>query len=206
MENSCLTNQIPASSNSWNAATLAASRNIRSTENWRENWRGGRQNWSNRSTSWRDSEPEEKLIETLPEWAVDTPVNTGGTFDSTGAFLGLHEIKPDSATEGVVDMVEKLIMEENELDRKDSGSGQKWFYRDPHMKVQGPFTGTEMTEWYHHGYFDENLSVRREIDERFTTLGEFIKLCGNVRVFEYEFVAPALKAEVCSIFCLITRN
>ncbi|KAL5289831.1 GIGYF1 family protein [Megaselia abdita] len=195
IEKSCLTNQLPAPANSWNS-TLATSRNNRNSENWRENWRGGRQNWTNRSNSWREVEPEDKNNETLPEWAIDTPVNSGGTFDSTGAFLGSQEIKPDATTEGVVDMVEKLIMEENEPDRKeDPGSGQKWYYRDPHMKVQGPFTGSEMTEWYNHGYFDENLSVRREIDERFATLGEFIKLCGNIRVFEYEFVVPALRAE-----------
>lgn len=112
--------------------------------------------------------------------------------------MGSNDVKQDRSTEGVVDMVEKLIMEVNEPNSKDdSGSSQKWFYRDPYMKVQGPFTGVEMTEWYNHGYFDDNLSVRREIDERFATLGEFIKLCGNVRVFEYEFVVPALKKEVC---------
>uniref|UniRef100_T1GRS5 GYF domain-containing protein n=1 Tax=Megaselia scalaris TaxID=36166 RepID=T1GRS5_MEGSC len=183
IDKSCLNNQLPSPNNSWNStiSPLRKEFNNRNTENWRENWRGNRQNWINRSNSWRETEPEtEKINESLPEWAIDTPVNSGGTFDSSGAFLGCQESVQDPATEEVVDMVEKLIMEESEPEQKED-IGRKWFYRDPNLKVQGPFTGCEMTEWYNHGYFDENLYVRREIDGRFATLGEFIKLCGNIR-------------------------
>lgn len=50
-----------------------------------------------------------------------------------------------------------------------------WYYRDPQGKVQGPFTTTEMHEWYRAGYFDETLNVRRVCDRQFVELGELLK-------------------------------
>ncbi|XP_044726768.1 GRB10-interacting GYF protein 2 isoform X2 [Chrysoperla carnea] len=55
----------------------------------------------------------------------------------------------------------------------------KWYYRDPQGDVQGPFLASDMTEWYRAGYFSVNLLLKRQCDERFFTLGELIKLCGN---------------------------
>lgn len=54
-----------------------------------------------------------------------------------------------------------------------------WYYRDPQGKVQGPFTATEMLEWYRAGYFDENLYVKRVCDPQFMALGELLKLCSG---------------------------
>lgn len=57
--------------------------------------------------------------------------------------------------------------------------GDRWFYRDPQGKVQGPFTATEMLEWYRAGYFDETLNVRRVCDPQFIELGELLKACSG---------------------------
>lgn len=39
--------------------------------------------------------------------------------------------------------------------------GQLWFYKDPQNKVQGPFTSSDMLEWYRGGYFSMDLLVRK---------------------------------------------
>ncbi|XP_029660632.1 GIGYF family protein CG11148 isoform X1 [Formica exsecta] len=61
-----------------------------------------------------------------------------------------------------------------------TGNQEKWFYRDPQGEVQGPFLASEMAEWCKAGYFTTGLLVRRTCDERYTTLGDLIKLCGRV--------------------------
>ena len=54
----------------------------------------------------------------------------------------------------------------------------KWFYRDPQGQEQGPFSNEEMVEWFHHGYFTMQLSVRRHCDAVYFTLGTFcVGLC-----------------------------
>ncbi|XP_048505447.1 GRB10-interacting GYF protein 2 isoform X3 [Athalia rosae] len=60
-------------------------------------------------------------------------------------------------------------------------SGQeKWFYRDPQGEVQGPFLASEMSEWFKAGYFNVNLLVRRACDNRYSMLGDLIKMWGRV--------------------------
>lgn len=61
-----------------------------------------------------------------------------------------------------------------------TNSQEKWFYRDPQGEVQGPFLASEMAEWCKAGYFTAGLLVRRTCDERYTTLGDLIKMCGRV--------------------------
>ncbi|XP_060829689.1 GRB10-interacting GYF protein 2-like isoform X2 [Bombus pascuorum] len=62
-----------------------------------------------------------------------------------------------------------------------STNGQeKWFYRDPQGEVQGPFLASEMTEWCKAGYFTAGLMVRRTCDERYSTLGDLMKMCGRI--------------------------
>lgn len=67
-----------------------------------------------------------------------------------------------------------------------------WFYRDPQGKVQGPFTATEMAEWYRAGYFDESLFVRRVCDSRFSALGDLLKVCGGAIPFLSSHLIPPL--------------
>lgn len=113
----------------------------------------------------------------------------------------------DRMQEVADDMVEKLIMDDEltmgrEKDKtlKMGGDDSKmagaaaamkasaindteWFYRDPQDMVQGPFSAVEMAEWYHAGYFDNSLCVRRKNDQRFAKLGELIEMCGGEMPF-----------------------
>ena len=57
--------------------------------------------------------------------------------------------------------------------------GSRWFYRDPQGEIQGPFSSSEMMEWYSAGYFEMNLLVRRSGSERFSQLGYLIESCGG---------------------------
>lgn len=56
----------------------------------------------------------------------------------------------------------------------------QWLYEDPQGKIQGPFTATEMTEWYRAGYFDENLLVRQVFESRYSALGDLVKQRGSL--------------------------
>lgn len=63
-------------------------------------------------------------------------------------------------------------LEDGLIDKKET---DRWYYRDPQGKVQGPFTASEMLEWYRAGYFDETLNVRRVCDPQFIELGDLLK-------------------------------
>ncbi|CAH3157868.1 unnamed protein product [Porites evermanni] len=56
----------------------------------------------------------------------------------------------------------------------------QWSYTDPQGKVQGPFSNSEMADWFSHGYFTMGLLVKRTTDEAFQPLGEVIKQWGRV--------------------------
>lgn len=62
---------------------------------------------------------------------------------------------------------------------KEKDISDLWYYRDPQGKIQGPFTATEMLEWYRAGYFDETLNVRRVCDPQFLELGGLLKACSG---------------------------
>lgn len=52
----------------------------------------------------------------------------------------------------------------------------------------GPFTTTEMAEWYGLGYFHDNmLMVKRECDEHFYSLGDLVRLKGNIPFSDIPF-------------------
>lgn len=45
---------------------------------------------------------------------------------------------------------------ENSLKQK---STSRWYYKDPHRQVRGPFTSFDMHTWYNEGYFTEDLEI-----------------------------------------------
>lgn len=71
----------------------------------------------------------------------------------------------------------------------------KWYYQDPQGDLQGPFSSTEMAEWFQAGYFSTNLLVRRPCDERFFTLGDLVAMC-NGNPFQSSLRIPPLKQDV----------
>lgn len=44
----------------------------------------------------------------------------------------------------------------------------------------GPFSNSEMADWFSHGYFTMGLLVKRTTDDAFQPLGEVIKQWGRV--------------------------
>merc|ERR1719193_2085590 len=52
---------------------------------------------------------------------------------------------------------------------------QSWFYKDPQNEIQGPFSSSEMTEWFQAGYFNMTLMVKRGCDSTLLPLGDLIK-------------------------------
>ncbi|WWD21157.1 hypothetical protein CI109_105640 [Kwoniella shandongensis] len=55
----------------------------------------------------------------------------------------------------------------------------EWFYRDPNGQEQGPFTGTQMHDWYSHSYFTDDLPLRRAHESAFQPLAELKVATGN---------------------------
>ncbi|EAL20161.1 hypothetical protein CNBF2380 [Cryptococcus deneoformans B-3501A] len=55
----------------------------------------------------------------------------------------------------------------------------EWFYRDPNGQEQGPFTGTQMHDWYSHSYFTDDLPLRRASESDFRPLSELKAATGN---------------------------
>lgn len=58
-------------------------------------------------------------------------------------------------------------------------ANMRWFYRDPQGRTQGPFTAAQMQEWFHAGFFDLSLSVRRACDQKFSPLERYFKAYGS---------------------------
>ncbi|KAF3925916.1 hypothetical protein ABW20_dc0105409 [Dactylellina cionopaga] len=56
-----------------------------------------------------------------------------------------------------------------------------WVYKDPTGKIQGPFSGLEMHDWYKAGFFQPDLLIKRQEDGDFELLGQFIRRVGNSR-------------------------
>lgn len=72
----------------------------------------------------------------------------------------------------------------------------QWFYEDPQGQMQGPFSSTEMADWFKAGYFLNELKVRRPCDEIFYMLGDLIALCDGQNPFLSSSVRfPPLKGE-----------
>lgn len=84
----------------------------------------------------------------------------------------------------VADLVANLIMEDEPKDVKiaqpiPAPALIDWFYLDPQGEIQGPFSASDMSEWYKAGYFQESLMVRRSIDGAFMPLGQLVKVYGR---------------------------
>nr|XP_018259158.1 uncharacterized protein I303_08702 [Kwoniella dejecticola CBS 10117]OBR81316.1 hypothetical protein I303_08702 [Kwoniella dejecticola CBS 10117] len=63
-------------------------------------------------------------------------------------------------------------------DKQDLGAIE-WFYRDPNGQEQGPFTGTQMHDWYSHSYFTDDLPLRRASETSFRPLAELKVATGS---------------------------
>nr|XP_019009814.1 uncharacterized protein I206_05374 [Kwoniella pini CBS 10737]OCF48595.1 hypothetical protein I206_05374 [Kwoniella pini CBS 10737] len=55
----------------------------------------------------------------------------------------------------------------------------EWFYRDPKGAEQGPFTGTQMHDWYSHSYFEDDLPLRKATESSFRPLAELKVATGS---------------------------
>lgn len=109
-----------------------------------------------------DATPIDRLQEDIEKLIMDDDQSCN---DRDEALLAPHLHGRDPHKHPKADDV--LAEKPKEIDR--------WYYRDPQGKVQGPFTATEMLEWYRAGYFDETLNVRRVCDPHFMQLGELLK-------------------------------
>ncbi|KAG7737508.1 hypothetical protein KL923_003897 [Ogataea haglerorum] len=58
-------------------------------------------------------------------------------------------------------------------------SNIKWYYLDASNNEQGPFDSALMQQWYSLRYFDYGLRIRREEQQTYMTLAEFIQSIGE---------------------------
>ncbi|KAJ2720085.1 kinesin-like protein [Coemansia sp. Benny D115] len=66
----------------------------------------------------------------------------------------------------------------------------KWCYRDPQGNIQGPFSTTNMQEWYSADYFPPDLQVCHEGSSSFEPLGSLVARVGDPQsVFIYAALA-----------------
>ncbi|KAF1992287.1 hypothetical protein K402DRAFT_387945 [Aulographum hederae CBS 113979] len=57
----------------------------------------------------------------------------------------------------------------------------RWIYRDPQGKIQGPWSGLEMHDWYKAGFFSPELLVKKYEDPDYEPLAQLIRRIGNSR-------------------------
>ncbi|PNF41151.1 hypothetical protein B7P43_G03863 [Cryptotermes secundus] len=93
------------------------------------------------------------------------------------------------------DLVAKLMDDEEGHEKlitslQQTSVAEKWYYRDPQGEVQGPFLSGEMAEWFRAGYFTLNLLVKRSCDDRYSQLGDLIKIWGRIPFMPGHAVPP----------------
>ncbi|OMH84826.1 GYF domain-containing protein mpd2 [Zancudomyces culisetae] len=98
-----------------------------------------------------------------------------GTFGADGRFRytegGAH-----GALEGELESSGETVYPEGVAERLDEA---QWYYRDPKGKLQGPFSGFNMQEWFEAGYFPNELQVRRRDWTEYERLGDMMTKLGN---------------------------
>jgi hypothetical protein len=55
---------------------------------------------------------------------------------------------------------------------KKAGEGKEWVYIDANKKHQGPFTLSQMQQWYAAGYLPDSTEVKHQDDAEWTTVGQ----------------------------------
>jgi hypothetical protein len=61
---------------------------------------------------------------------------------------------------------------------------QKWVYKDPEGKIQGPFSAEQMQGWYKSGYFPPDLPIKSDVELKFIPLFQFIEKYGQLNPFQ----------------------
>ena len=59
----------------------------------------------------------------------------------------------------------------------------KWFYQDPSLLEQGPFTSEQMHNWFKEGYFPPSLPIKCAGDDSFIDLRRFVEKYGSEAPF-----------------------
>lgn len=57
----------------------------------------------------------------------------------------------------------------------------RWVYRDPQGKMQGPWSGLEMHDWFKAGFFTAELQVKKLEDVDYEPLAQLVRRIGNSR-------------------------
>jgi len=70
-----------------------------------------------------------------------------------------------------------------------TGCNNNWFYVGQDERIYGPSSSREMLGWANAGFFDGDLLLRTENDDRFYTLIEWIQACGNKSPFLFSITS-----------------
>ncbi|WVQ93228.1 hypothetical protein IAU59_000293 [Kwoniella sp. CBS 9459] len=87
---------------------------------------------------------------------------------------------PPQRVNGALDVSQPpALPQPQQPEEKQDLGNVEWFYRDPNGQEQGPFTGTQMHDWYSHSYFTDDLPLRRASETSFRPLSELKTATGN---------------------------
>ncbi len=71
-----------------------------------------------------------------------------------------------------------------------------WIYLDPQGNTQGPFSSSDMLEWFNAGYFPQDLMLRRTIDRKFIQLVDMTRRYSGIPFLRgLEAPGPILEQE-----------
>ncbi|KAL1407608.1 kinesin-like protein [Vanrija albida] len=127
-----------------------------------------RSGWAAGQRKWRAAPQDDKLEVHAEDRSESVIATASGTaLIERDAMLRESTPRPASAASSLP-----------QQDREDLGA-INWYYRDPNGQEQGPFTGTQMHEWYSHSYFKDDLPVRRQPETGYHTLAELKTATGN---------------------------
>lgn len=151
-----------------------------------------------------NSSPHPTKEQQPPQLDHNPPTHQPPILDSSPASWGEVPTTPPDVSQSVThDLVSKLIEDDEgpapqppqpadplcELTPTGSKSTEipsvqqiQWYYLDPQGDEQGPFSSSDMMEWFEAGcYFPSDLMLRRAgIDRKYTPLNEMSRLYGRV--------------------------
>ena len=136
-------------------------------------------------------EMDDALVDSL----VDSLVNDDESSSSTVPIVSEHHMSTNASPNISSSIISNrnhpipqetilgsgvAVSEQMRVDHSTQQEETVWYYLDPQGNKQGPFSNSDMLDWFNAGYFPTELMLRRSVDKRFVQLLEMTKLYERV--------------------------
>ncbi|CAN7986300.1 unnamed protein product [Ixodes hexagonus] len=136
------------------------------------------------------SQPQRPLEASQPSNRSEEASKMVSTSPKDDSFAHLAKAAENMMAEWTAEEEKKFVSQSVAGEQNLPEHFYRWLYKDPQGDIQGPFSSSEMMEWFQAGYFTMDLMVKRVCDMGFSKLGALIKSWGVVPFAASQQPAP----------------